>query len=617
MKARASRVLFCERTQMTSRWSIGAAMIVVAGLVAAACGKEPGSPSQPMYDQFDRDWQYWSAQYPEGANALGVKGGEDRWTDYSADAIAARATYLRESLDRIKFVDRATLGEPDQLNYDLYRQMLDVAVAGLDLQNDAAPIRGVIPRNLMMPINQMEGMQQDIPRTIAMMPGDTPANLAHIIARLKGVPAVVDQTIALMRQGLAEKMTPPRIALRDVPGQVLAQVVDNPLASPMLAAFTKRPAGVPEGEWPALVEQAATAYRQQVATAFRRLHAFLVDEYLPACRETTGANALPRGDALYQYNAQWHTTTTKTPKEIHDIGLAEVARIRAEMEKIIATAGYGNRFDDFVRFLRTDRRFYYTSADALVSGYRDIGKRADPELAKLFGRLPQTPWGLAVIPAAIAPSQTTAYYEPGAFVAGRPGYMFANTYKLDARPKYEMEALTMHEAVPGHHLQIALAQELTGLPEFRKHSSYTAYVEGWALYAERLGEQMGFYTDPYSKFGQLTYEMWRAVRLVVDTGLHSMGWTRQQAIDYFLKNTAKTQQDITVEVDRYIVWPGQALGYKMGEIKIRELRATAESMLGAAFDIRGFHDEILASGAVPLDVVDARIKAWIERQKQR
>jgi uncharacterized protein (DUF885 family) len=566
-----------------------------------------------MYDQFDRDWQYWMAQYPEVAAALGVSGGEGRWTDYSANAVAARATYVRESLERFNFIDRATLGEDDQLNYDLYRQMLETAVAGLDLHNDAMPIRGVTVRNLMMPMNQMEGMQQDIPRTIAMMPGATAEQLSQIVSRLRAIPPVVDQTIALMRQGVAGKMTPPRIALRDLPGQFLSQVVDDPLKSPMLAAFTARPSGVPESEWSGLVEQATTAYRQQVATAFRRMHTFLVEEYLPACRETTGADALPNGAALYTYNAQWHTTTSKTPKEIHDIGLAEVARIRGEMEKVIAQAGYANRFDDFVKFLRTDRRFYYTDANALVSGYRDIGKRADPELAKLFGRLPQTPWGVAVVPAAIAPSQTTAYYDPGALTVGRPGYMFANTYKLDARPKYEMEALTLHEAVPGHHLQIAIAQELTGLPEFRKHSSYTAYVEGWALYAERLGEQMGFYKDPYSKFGQLTYEMWRAVRLVVDTGLHSMGWSRQQAIDYFLKNTAKTQQDITVEVDRYIVWPGQALGYKMGEIKLRELRTAAEAKLGGTFDIRAFHDELLASGAVPLDVVDARITAWMTR----
>lgn len=597
------------------RWVIGVLAVVAIGMSSACGSAAPGSPSQAMYDQFDRDWQYWMTQYPEVATNLGVPGGEGRWTDYSRDAITARATYLRESLDRIKFVDRSTLGEADQLNYDLYRQMLETAVEGLDLQNDAIPIRGVIPHNLMMPMNQMEGIQQDIPRTIALMPTATSEDLKNILSRLRAVPALVDQTIALMREGLAEKMTPPRMVLRDLPGQVLAQVVDDPLKSPMLAGFVTRPSGVTESDWPALRDQATSAYQQNVAVAFRRLHTFLIEEYLPACRETIGANALPKGEALYQYNAKWHTTTAKTAKEIHDTGLAEVARIRAEMDKVIAKAGYANRFDDFVRFLRTDRRFYYADADALVSGYRDVAKRADPQLAKLFGRLPATPYGVIKVPDAVAPSQTTAYYEPGALVAGRPGYMFVNTYKLEARPKYEMEALTLHEAVPGHHLQIAIAQELTGLPEFRKNSSYTAYVEGWALYAESLGERMGFYKDPYSKFGQLTYEMWRAVRLVVDTGLHSMGWSRQQAIDFFLKNTAKTLQDITVEVDRYIVWPGQALGYKMGELKIRELRAAAEAQLGAAFDIRAFHDEILASGAVPLDVVEARINAWIERTK--
>ncbi|MEO6223033.1 MAG: DUF885 domain-containing protein, partial [Vicinamibacterales bacterium] len=444
-----------------ARWRLtGVALVTMASM---ACGSRPTeAPSQAMYNQFDRDWQYWMAQYPEGAASFGVPGGEGRWTDYSRDAITARETYLRESLDRIKFVDRATLGAADQLNLDLYRQLLETAVEGLDFHNDAIPIRGVTSRTLMMPMNQMEGMQQDIPRIIALMPAQTPADLSNIVSRLRAIPAVVDQTIALMREGVTEKMTPPRVVLRDLPDQVLVQVVDDPLKSPILAAFVKRPAGVSESAWPGLVEQATSAYRQNVAVAFRRLHAFLTEEYLPACRETIGANALPKGDALYQYNAKWHTTTTKTPKEIHEIGLAEVARIRAEMEKVLVQAGYANRFEDFVKFLRTDRRFYYTDSAALVSGYRDVAKRADPELAKLFGRLPATPYGVIRVPDAIAPSQTTAYYEPGALVAGRPGYMFANTYRLDARPKYEMEALTLHEAVPGHHLQISIAQEMTG-----------------------------------------------------------------------------------------------------------------------------------------------------------
>jgi uncharacterized protein (DUF885 family) len=317
---------------------------------------------------------------------------------------------------------------------------------------------------------------------------------------------------------------------------------------------------------------------------------------------------------MYAYNVRWHTTTALSPEEIHRIGLSEVARIRERMQQVIAESGFTGGFDRFLTFLRTDPRFYYTDAAALVTGYRDIAKRADPELARLFGRLPATPYGVRAVPDAIAPSQTTAYYDPGSLPAGRPGHMYANTYRLDARPRWEMEALTLHEAVPGHHLQISIAQELQDMPEFRRHSSYTAFVEGWALYAESLGEEMGFYADPYAKFGQLTYEMWRAVRLVVDTGLHAMGWTREQAIDYFRANAPKTEQDIIVEIDRYIVWPGQALGYKIGQMKIAELRGDATRALGARFDVRRFHDVILEEGAVPLDLLERRVRGWVDER---
>jgi uncharacterized protein (DUF885 family) len=358
-----------------------------------------------------------------------------------------------------------------------------------------------------------------------------------------------------------------------------------------------------------MTKAAVAAYTESVRPAFSRLQEFVAKVYLPACRATTGAGALPKGAALYAYNVRWHTTTARTAKEIHEIGLAEVKRIRGEMDGVLSKVRFKGSFDDFKQFLRTNPAFYFTEAGSLVNGYRDVAKRADPHLARLFGTLPRTPYGVQRVPDAVAPSQTTAYYEPGALAAGRPGNMYANTYKLDARPKWEMEALTLHEAVPGHHLQIALAQELEGLPEFRRNTSYTAFVEGWALYAESLGEEMGFYEDPYSKFGQLTYEMWRAVRLVVDTGLHSMGWTRQQAIDFFAANAAKTLQDITVEVDRYIVWPGQALGYKMGQLKIRELRAETERRLGSKFSLRTFHDVVLGQGAVPLDVLERRLRS--------
>ena len=578
-----------------------AATLFVVG--CAAQTRPPNRAANALHTQLDDDWKYWIAQYPEMGTAFGYPGQNARWTDYSQPAIDARADYLKKSFDRLKAIGRGELEPEDQINYDLYHELLETAVKGLEFHNDAAPVKGVIPHNLLMPVNQMEGVQQDIPRTIAMMPSNTREDYENIVLRLERVAPLVDQTIALLQQGLAAKVTPPRITLRDVSGQVKAQIFDDPAKSPMLEAFSKMPA---------LEDRAARAYKDVVVPAFTRLHQFLTSTYLPACRETTDAASLPNGAPMYAYNVKWHTTTNKTPAEIHEIGLAEVKRIRAEMDKVMDAAGFKGSYDEFKKFLRSDSRFYFKDAASMLVVYRDIAKRADPELAHLFGRLPQTPYGVKAVPDAIAPSQTTAYYDPGSFVAGRPGYMFANTYKLESRPKWEMEALTLHEAVPGHHIQVSLAQELQGLPEFRKNSSYTAFVEGWGLYAESLGEEMGFYKDPYSRFGQLTYEMWRAIRLVVDTGLHSMGWTRDQAINFFRENAAKTDQDIIVEVDRYIVWPGQALGYKMGQLKIQELRTKAEQQLGPRFDIRQFHDVVLGHGAVPLDLLEQQVNAWVQ-----
>ena len=512
---------------------------------------------------------------------------------------------------RLSAIDRGRLDAGDRLNEELYRDLLQTAVQGLEFQNDAIPIRGVISHNLLMPINQLEGIQQDIPRTFAQMPAATREDYENIVSRLTGVRQAVEQTIALMRRGLSAGATPPRITMRDVPAQVQAQIVDDPLKSPMLAAFASWPATISPTDRVALTARAVAAYKDAVAPAFRTLHDFLEATYLPGCRETTNADALPNGAALYAYNVKWHTTTGKAPKEIHEVGLAEVKRIRAEMDRVMASTGFKGGFVEFAKFLRTNPKFYFTDAESLLTAYRDVAKRADPELAHLFGRLPQTPYGVKPVPDAVAPSQTTAYYEPGSFAVGRAGNMFANTFKLDSRPTWEMETLTMHEAVPGHHIQVSIAQELQGLPEFRKNSSYTAFVEGWGLYAESLGEEMGFYQNPYSRFGRLTYEMWRAVRLVVDTGLHAMGWTREQAIDFFRTNAAKTDQDIIVEIDRYIVWPGQALGYKMGELKIRELRINAERALGPVFDIRAFHDVVLGQGALPLDLLERQVNAWV------
>ena len=285
------------------------------------------------------------------------------------------------------------------------------------------------------------------------------------------------------------------------------------------------------------------------------------------------------------------------------------------MEKVKAQTGFKGTLPDFFVYLRTDPKFFFTDKDELLRAYRDIAKRADPQLTKLFKTLPRLTYGVLPVPAYAEKSQTTAYYYPGAVDTGRPGYFFANTYALDTRPKWEMQPLTLHEAVPGHHLQISLAQELGELPDFRRYGGYTAFVEGWGLYSESLGEEMGFYTDPYDKFGQLTFEIWRAIRLVVDTGMHSLGWSRDQAIQFFKENSSKSEHDIEVEIDRYIVWPGQALAYKLGELKIKELRAYATRELGNKFDVRLFHDEVLRNGAVPLSVLDDHIKAWVTAQK--
>ena len=586
-------------------------ILLLVATVIPACAPPARVAADALRAQLDDDWQYWMKEYPEFATAVGYPGQNGRWTDYSDAAVDRRAQYLKGSLQRLVSIDRGQLASNDQLNYDLYRDLVETAIAGLEFHNDAVPIRGVASYNLLMPVNQLDGVQQSVPRAIAMMPAASVADYEDIVSRLRSVGALVDQTIALMERGVAARLTPPRITLRDLPAQVSAQLLDDPLKSPMLEVFRSVPASIPEAERARLTREAVDAYTQAVAPAFRKLREFLVSRYLPACRETTAVASLPNGASMYVYNVKWHTTTAMTPQEIHETGLAEVKRIRAEMDRVIAGSGFKGSFQEFVAFLRTDPRFYFTDADSLLRAYRDIAKRADPELAALFGVLPRTPYGVKPVPDAIAPSQTTAYYDPGSLVAARPGNMFANTYKLDARPKWEMEALTLHEAVPGHHLQISLAQERDDLPEFRKHSSFTAFVEGWGLYAESLGDEMGLYRDPYAKFGQLTYEMWRAVRLVIDTGLHSMGWSRDQAIAYFRANAAKTDQDIIVEVDRYIVWPGQALGYKIGQLKIRELRTKAEHALGPRFNIRQFHDVVLGQGAVPLDALERQVAGWI------
>jgi prolyl oligopeptidase len=397
--------------------------------------------------------------------------------------------------------------------------------------------------------------------------------------------------------------------------QLAAQVVGKPEDSPFFEPFRRIPGDLAATDRERLAQEGRDVIANVVLPAYRKLQKHFVEQYLPATRNSVGIVDTPDGADFYKERIAFHTTLGNlTADEIHQIGLGEVERIRGEMLKIKGQVKFAGSLQEFFVFLRTDPQFYYKTPEELFAAYEAVSKRIDPNLVRLFGTLPRMPYGVRAIPATSAPNTTTAYYQGPASDGSRAGYYYVNLYRPEVRPKYEMEVLTSHEAVPGHHLQIALAMEQESLPKFRRNAGYTAYVEGWALYSESLGEQLGLYQDPYAKFGQLTYDMWRAVRLVVDTGMHAKGWSRQQAIDFFKDNAAKTEADIVNEIDRYISWPGQALAYKIGQLRLLALRAEAQQKLGERFDIRKFHDTLLATGAIPLDLVEVNMRRWMSRQ---
>ena len=561
--------------------------------------------AKKLYALFDEDWQWGLEHYPEAATLLGDNRYNDRLTDLSPEAIERAKAHEREMLDRIQKIDRSKLTGQDVISYDLF-----LRDKKLNVEGQRFPIE-------YMPIDQMNGVQITFGQLAGSTPFRSTKDYRDYISRLAAFARQIDQTIALMKRGMETKWLPPAVPLRSVPAQLEGQIAADSTKSPFFDPFARFPQDLSGIERASLIESGRKVIDESVTPAQKKLDVFIKEIYLPACRKDVGASSLPDGEAFYQYSIRRQTTTDLTAKQIHDIGLKEVARIRKEMEAVIQQSGFKGTFAEFLTFLRTDPRFYYTRAEELVAGYSYIAKRADGKLPELFAELPRNSYGVKVIPDYEAPAQTTAYYQPGAADGSRAGLYMINTYKLETRPRYEMEALTLHESVPGHHLQIARAQELKGLPDFRRNGGYTAYVEGWGLYAESLGAEMGFYADPYSKFGQLTYEMWRACRLVVDTGMHAFGWDRQRAIDFMKENTAKTENDIVVEIDRYIVWPAQALAYKLGELKIKELRARAKQELGASFDVRKFHNAVLDDGPLPLDVLDKRINEWIAEQKRK
>jgi uncharacterized protein (DUF885 family) len=571
------------------------ALVLVLAFTACAAPAAPRKNDAParLHALFEESWQRELDRSPIEATYFGDLRNASRWDAIGLAAQDAKAKEHEGALARLAAIPRADLSAEDAVNYDLFKHRQE---------------EGVLDHRwklFLLPIQPRSGIQT-LADIADVIPFTTPRAYEDWNQRLVLFPKYMDETIELLTEGARSGIVQPKIVMQRVTAQIEKHIVDDPTKSPFFGPYQKASTIPPEAR-ERYASEAKRAITERVVPAFQKLRTFWTATYLPACKDEVGAWQLPDGRERYAYLVQKHTTTRLTPEEVHAIGLREVARIRSAMEAEKARAAFKGNLREMFEYMRTDARFFYADGAELLVAYRDLAKRIDPLLAPLFKRLPRTPYGVLPIPDAIAPDTTTAYYRGPAADGSRAGTYFVNLYQPKSRPKWEMTALTLHEAVPGHHLQVALAQEQANLPSFRRYHGYTAFSEGWALYAESLGQEMGVYDDPWTKMGQLTYEMWRAVRLVLDTGIHALKWDRRRAIDFFMENAPKMELDIVNEVDRYIAWPGQALAYKIGELKIQELRKKRREELGARFDLAAFHDAVLRHGSVPLDLLEKQV----------
>jgi uncharacterized protein (DUF885 family) len=575
----------------------------MAAWPAAAAPTAPNPASARLHDLFAREWEARLKADPLQATSVGR---------HEYDALLPEATMARfESdvqaargfLEELAAIDRAQLPAEDQVNADIWKRQMELGLADFEL--------GLY----QMPFNADSGFHSDFAQLPHLMPLATAKDYENYVARLRAWPRYVDQQIALMKLGIARGFTVPKAVLTGYEGTITAYIVDDPAKSDFYRPFEHFPAMLPEADRGRLAAAGKKAIAEGIVPGYRKFLDFYRAEYLPHARATIGAYDLPDGKAFYAHQIRTYTTLSLSPEEIHKIGLSEVDRITREMHAVIEKVGFKGDFPAFLQFLRTDPRFYAKTPQELLERASFIAKRMDGKLPALFKTLPRLPYTVAPVPDAIAPKYTGGRYVESPVGSTQPGTYWVNTYALPSRPFYNLEALTFHEAVPGHHIQISRSQELGDLPPFRRYSYISAFGEGWGLYSEWLGLEAGFYTDPYSNFGRLSYEIWRACRLVVDTGIHAMSWTRQRAIDYMATHTALPLHEVETETDRYISWPGQALAYKLGELKIKELRNRAEQALGQDFDVREFHDVVLGSGSVPLTVLEANVDRWIGERK--
>ena len=553
--------------------------------------------NQLFIDYLEDDWKKNLNDNPLFASYTGDKSSNDKINSNSIEQFIKDKESDKNSLYLLEQINLSKLSKENQLNYKLKE-------FGLRNSVNAAQFPTYYLR-----LNQRGGIQSFY-ETGNRLVYTTAKDYYDWFKRLEQFVSNIDNFLAINKEGLAKGHTQPKLVTRGVIAQLDAIINSDISSNPYLKVFKEADESIINiDDKNKLIDDAVLLIENEINPAYKRLHDFLLNDYLPNSRESIGIKDIPNGKKYYEYLAKYYTTTDLTPDEIHNIGLKEIARIRSEMEQIISDVDWDGDFLSFLNYLRTSPRFYYDNAEDLFDAYLIMSKTIDPLLPKIFKVFPRAPYGVIPIPDETAPFTTTAYYNSPS--PGRPGYFYANLYKPESRPKYEIPVLTVHEAVPGHHFQISIAQELENVPKFRKYQGITAFVEGWGLYSEELGEFMGIYDDPYDKFGQLTYDMWRAIRLVVDTGMHYMDWTREDAINLFIENSAKSKLDIENEVDRYIAWPGQALAYKIGQLKILELRNKAERVLGDKYDIKDFHHEVLKRGSLPLELLEFYIDEWI------
>lgn len=571
---------------------------LLAGLLLCASLPLAHAENLALKRFFAQDWERQLRAKPELATEIG----ERRFNHLLSDtSLAAQRRYLAaeaRALQTAQNFRHAKLDAQEALSLQLFIHEKEKTVQ-----------QGrFYPYPTLYPMSIQEGIHTDLLRLAEKIPFQNRRDYQNYLARLRAVPRAVDGVIEQLEAGRQSGWIAPRVSVQAVPQQLLslADKLDT-------SALGKPLQQIPAAYGPQLKQQLTHSLQQQVRPALLKLARYMQEQYLPAARESTAASALPGGHQYYTFMAAQATTTSMSPQEIHELGLQEVARIRKQMDEVMRSTGFQGTFAEFSAKINREPQFFHTSEAELLQGYRDLIQQIRARLPSQFARLPQAKVDVKAIPALVAEGQPGAYYEPGTTDGTRPGYFVANTSQLQRQPKWKMETLTMHEAEPGHHLQTALTQEITGLPDFRRYGWYVAYGEGWALYAESLGKEMGFFSDPYSMFGHLDDELYRAARLVVDTGLHALGWSRQQAIDYLNQTTANPPADNVAEVDRYICWPGQALGYKIGQLKIRQLRQEAEQALGARFDVRQFHQAWLENGGMPLDLAEKQIKQWQQK----